>query len=148
MQWLTLVVFLNVNLVINLARNQNQLHYSDFHKKICSTSIEAKMIKAIPRCAHHFTEDNFKTRSSDHREPHKQACLSQSLERICLKPTAVPHIFPLLPQYLSSNSSASQPTTSSTSSAVLINENSQINKHVSYYLKEKNFSGVQRNVKI
>ena len=34
MQWLTLVVFLNVNLVINLARNQNQLHYSDFHKKI------------------------------------------------------------------------------------------------------------------
>ena len=27
MQWLTLVVFLNVNLVINLARNQNQLHY-------------------------------------------------------------------------------------------------------------------------
>ena len=43
MQWLTPVVFLNVNLVINLARNQNQLHYSDFHKKICSTSIEAKM---------------------------------------------------------------------------------------------------------
>ena len=96
----------------------------------------------------HFTEDNFKTRSSDHRESHKQACLSQSLERICLKPTAVPHIFSLLPQYLSSNSSAPQPTTSSTSSAVLINENSQINKHVSYYLKEKNFSGVQRNVKI
>ena len=63
-------------------------------------------------------------------------------------PTAVPHIFPLLPQYLSLNSSAPQPTTSSTSSAVLINENSQINKHVSYYLKEKNFSGVQRNVKI
>ena len=62
-------------------------------------------------------------------------------------PTAVPHIFPLLPKYLSSNSSAPQPTTSSTSSAVLINENSQINKHVSYYLKEKNFSGVQRNVK-
>ena len=89
-----------------------------------------------------------KTRSSDHRESHKQACLSQSLERICLKPTAVPHIFPLLPQYLSSNSSAPQPTTSSTSSAVLINENSQISKHVSYYLKEKNFSGVQRNVKI
>ena len=55
-----------------------------------------------------------------------------------MKPTAVPHIFPLLPQYLSSNSSAPQPTTSSTSSAVLINENSQINKHVSYYLKEKN----------
>ena len=43
MQWLTLVVFLNVNSVINLARNQNQLHYSDLHKKICSTSIEAKM---------------------------------------------------------------------------------------------------------
>ena len=43
MQWLTLVVFLNVNLVTNLARNQNQLHYSDFHKKICSTSIEAIM---------------------------------------------------------------------------------------------------------
>ena len=42
MQWLTLVVFLNVNLVIDLARNQNQLHYSDFHKKICSTSIEGK----------------------------------------------------------------------------------------------------------
>ena len=82
MQWLTLVVFLNVNLVINLARNQNQLHYSDLHKKICSTSIEAKMSKAIPRCAHHFTEDNFKTRSSDHTESHKQACLSQSLERI------------------------------------------------------------------
>ena len=64
---------------------------------------EAKMIKAIPRSAHHFTEDNFKTRSSDHTESHKQACLSQSLERICLKPTAVPHIFPLLPQYLSLN---------------------------------------------
>ena len=43
MQWLTLVVFLNVNLVINLARSQSQLHYSDLHKKICSTSIEAKM---------------------------------------------------------------------------------------------------------
>ena len=56
-------------------------------------------------------------------------------------PTAVPHIFPLLPQYLSLNSSAPQPTTSSTSSAVLINENSQINKHVSYYLKELKFLG-------
>ena len=30
----------------------------------------------------HFTEDIFKTRSSDHTESHQQACLSQSLERI------------------------------------------------------------------
>ena len=42
MQWLTLVVFLNVNLVIKSSKKSEQLHYSDFHKKICSTSIEAK----------------------------------------------------------------------------------------------------------
>ena len=148
MQWLTLVVFLNVNLVINLARNQYSCTIQISTKRYAVPVLRQKSIEAIPRCAHHFTEDNLETRSSDHTESHKQACLSQSLERICLKPTAVPHIFPLLPQYLSSNSSAPQPTTSSTSSAVLINENSQINKHVSYYLKEKIFSGVQRNVKI
>ena len=66
-----------------------------------------------------------------------------------MKPTRVPHIFPLLSQYLSSNLSVPQPTTSSTSSAILMNENSQIIKHASYYLKEKakNFSELKEMIK-
>ena len=43
--------------------------------------------------------------------------------KIRLKVTAVPHVFLMLPQYLSSNTAATRPTTLSTSAARLINEN-------------------------
>ena len=50
-------------------------------------------LKQFPRCAHHFTEDNFKTRSSDHTESHKQACLSQSLGANLLEANCGPSYF-------------------------------------------------------
>ena len=64
----------------------------------------------------------------DKREARKQACTNSRLQRCRLKSTAVLHIFPSLPHYLSSTSSAPRPTTSSTSDGRLMNENFQLKK--------------------
>ena len=80
----------------------------------------------------------FVTKSNHHRELRKQNCTSQTLKRIHLIITAVPDVFPLLPQYLSSNASATRPTTSSTSAARLINENIRITKQANLLFERKN----------
>ena len=101
--------------------------------------IRQKWIKAIPRknwsvtqnhrvCAHHFDESDFITESTDKRKACKQACTNSRLQRCHLKSTAVPHIFPSLPHYLSTNPSAPRPTTSSTSDARWVNENFRLKK--------------------
>ena len=51
---------------------------------------------------------------------------SQILRRQCLKPNAVPRIFPNLPAYLSSTPTTSRPTSCSSSSARLELENAKI----------------------
>ena len=91
--------------------------------------IRQKWIKVIPHrnwsvtqnhrvCAHHFDESDFITESTDKKEACKQACTNSGLQRCGLKSTAVSHIFPSLPHYLSSNPSAPYPTTSSISDAI------------------------------
>ena len=81
--------------------------------------LQQMWVKAIPRknwivtknhkvCALHFTEDDFITKSNDHRESRKLSCTSHTLKRICLKVIAVPHVFSLLPQYLSFNATATR----------------------------------------
>ena len=116
--------------------------------------LRQKWIKAIPRknwtltenhrvCAYHFSEDDFIKTSADHRDSRKQARPNQDLQRIRLISTAVPHIFPSLPHYLSSNATASRPTTSSSSAARLINENAAIEKQNDVLFQSelvKNFS--------
>lgn len=68
-----------------------------------------KWIRAVPRknfkitcnskvCALHFDTSDFVTISTDKRNSRRD---SDALIRTRLKPTAIPHIFPNLPQYLS-----------------------------------------------
>ena len=123
--------------------------------------MQQKWIKAIPRknwtvtqyhrvCAHHFTEDDFITKSNDLKKTRKLARTHQHMERIRSKPTAVPHIFLSLPQYLSSIAPAPRPTTSSTSAARLMNESIQINKQANLLFeneKVKNLSELKEKIK-
>ena len=115
--------------------------------------IRQKWIKAKPDkiwsvsqnhrvCAHHFDESDFIAQSTDKRETRKQACTNLRLQRCCLKLTAVPHIFPSLPHYLSFNISAPRPTTSSTSDARLINKNFKLKKQADLLFDSENVANL------
>ena len=123
--------------------------------------IRQKWIKAIPRknwsitsnhrvCALHFSEVDFIFNSTDHRSGRKQARNSAKLKRLRIKSTAIPHIFPSLPHYLSSNVSTSRPTSSSTSEARLMKQNIEISNQVNQQLERErveNFSEFKVKIK-
>ena len=73
-------------------------------------------------CALHFDTNDFITISTDKRNRCQDFL---ALMRTRLKPTAIPYIFPNLPQYLS-NKTCSRSTTASTSSARQELENARI----------------------
>ena len=95
--------------------------------------LREKWIKAVPRknskitcnskvCALHFDTNDFITISTDKRNRCQDFL---ALMRTRLKPMAIPHIFPNLPQYLSKKT-FSRSTTASTSSARQELENARI----------------------
>ena len=97
-----------------------------------------KWIKAIPRknfnvtnstriCAKHFTEDDFETTSTDQCKSRQQKRDQALLKRLRLKSTALPHVFPGLPKYLS-KAPAHKRTSGATSSARFEKENIQIQR--------------------
>lgn len=76
------------------------------------TSIKQKWILAIPRqdwkvtrghrvCEKHFSADDFTTTSHDGNSCRRNGRCSQTLSIPRLKPSAVPHLFPSLPDYMS-----------------------------------------------
>ena len=86
--------------------------------------LKEKWIKAIPRqdsavtcnskvCAFHFGANDFIAVSTDKKSNH---CYTQTLQQTRLQPTAVPHIFPNFPKYVSKKV-LPRSTTASTSSA-------------------------------
>jgi len=87
-----------------------------------------KWIKAIPRknwkltanhrvCEAHFSPSDFITSTFDQKVRRKKARSSEKLTRIRLKFGVIPHIFPLLPSYLSTTCSAPRSTSASTAEA-------------------------------
>ena len=95
--------------------------------------LREKWIKAVPRknskitcnskvCALHFDTNDFITISTDKRNRCQDFL---ALMRTRLKPMAIPHIFPNLPQYLSKKT-FSRSTTASTSSSRQELENARI----------------------
>ena len=104
---------MNAKLAINLLKPEPVTLFRFLQNDV----LWQKTVKAIPHknwtvtknhgvCALHFTEDNFITKSNDHEELQKLSRTSQTVKWIRLKITAVSDVFPLLPQYLSSNAPA------------------------------------------
>lgn len=114
-------------------------------------TVRRKWLDAIPRqdwvvtnnhrvCARHFTPDDFVTVSQYKRTIRKQqGHSSDKLQRPRLKLTAVPHVFPSLPGYLSKSNSAPRPTLASTSSARSALENVAIEKQNKEFLESGSF---------
>jgi len=101
--------------------------------------LRQQWIRAIPRkgwnptnshkvCAKHFVADDFITTSHDHRSPRKNARSSNELQRVRLKPSKVPHIFPNLPDYLSVTTPKPRSTKLASSSARQNSENALISQ--------------------
>ena len=78
-------------------------------------------------CAKHFTEDDFETTSTDQCKSRQQKRDQALLKRLRLKSTALPHVFPGLPKYLS-KAPAHKRTSGATSSARFEKENIQIQR--------------------
>ena len=96
-------------------------------------------LKAIPRkdwklnrshkvCAKHFHDDDFIKSSTDSWKKRREFRKSAELQFIRLKCTAVPSIFPKLPNYFNSPLRSSRKTTFGTSSARLSLVNAEISK--------------------
>ena len=99
--------------------------------------LKQKWISAIPRknwavndstriCALHFEKNNFITDSTDGNSRRHNKHNSKALKQARLKPNAVPHIFPHLPKYLSTNTSAPRTTACPSASSRLAKENNSI----------------------
>ena len=89
-------------------------------------NLRKKWIAAIPRknwipfnlhriCAKHFIKENIQSVSIDQREQ-KKTDEEKKLKCVRLKPTAIPSIFPGLPDYFSKNTPAPRSTSASASS--------------------------------
>ena len=76
-------------------------------------------------CAKHFSDVDFEKYSVDQCQSRQQKRDIQQLKKIRLKPFAVPHIFPGLPNYISKPVVLQRPTIASSSSR-LDKENAEI----------------------
>ena len=123
--------------------------------------LKQSWIKAIPHtnwiptnsrkvCAKHFDKDHFITASLDHRKSRKLARDSVELSRMRLKRSAVPHIFPNLPKYLSTLAAKPRSTASlsnarcSKDNAFILEKNEALFKNASFKLSmivKKNLAG-------
>ena len=113
--------------------------------------LKQKWISAIPRknwavndstriCALHFEKNDFITDSTDGNSRHHNKRNSKALKQAHLKPNAVPHIFPHLPKYLSTNTSAPYTTACSSASSRLGKENNSILENCKQMFQEENIS--------
>ena len=99
--------------------------------------LKQKWISAIPQknwavndstqiCALHFEKNDFITDLIDENSRRHNKRNPKALKQACLKLNAVPHIFPHLPKYLSTNTSAPCTTACSPASSRLAKENDLI----------------------
>ena len=108
-------------------------------------SLKNNWIKAIPRknctvynshrvCAKHFSESNFQVSSLDLKARRRKARATQKLNRLQLKKSAIPYIFPGLPKYLSSAAPLTRGSDSSSARQTTFNQ--QFEKHKNSFLKQ------------
>ena len=113
--------------------------------------LKQKWISAIPRknwavndstriCAFHFEKNDFITDSTDGNSQRHNKRNSKALKQARLKSNAVPHIFPHLPNYLSTNTSAPRTTACSSASSRLAKENNLILENCKQMFQEENIS--------
>ena len=101
-------------------------------------------------CSKHFKENDFMRVSADSKTNRQNARESQELIRLRLKPTAVPTIFPDLPNYMSKPTPKPQPTSASTASARFNAENDRIKQQNLELLRQdaiENFASVKSKLK-
>ena len=82
-------------------------------------------------CALQFEKKDFISDLIDGNSRRDNKRNSKSLKQACLKPNAVPHIFPHPCKYLSTNTSAPCTTACSSASSRLVKENNSILENVS-----------------
>ena len=108
-----------------------------------------KWIKSIPRhnwtlssshrvCKLHFNDSDFVQESCDKKDRRCNARATEKLQRLRLKSSAVPHIFPNLPQYLSKENPAPR-STAATSSARLAKQNNETEESAKRLLQLESF---------
>ena len=115
-------------------------------------SMKCKWIRAIHRenfepskssrvCSLHFTEDDYQTESADTNVTRVNNRASSTLIRRKLKKSAVPHVFPNCPSYLSSNN-VQQRATMAESSSRLLKENAGIQHMIDSFFKSDQVSSI------
>ena len=116
-----------------------------------NSELRDKWYRAIPRqnwkvskshkvCAQHFHESDFKTISTDTCSTRRKSRSTLKLQRVHLKPDAVPKIFPSLPKYLSSPLPTMRATSSTSSSFRREKDNIILQKQNADFLIQDSFS--------